>query len=243
MEKLSRYQEAALVWLERNPGKTLANYKQKTKVELENGDCVPLGIYLNRIRCIYKAMQKGEKFWSYRDLTNEEIQWWSNLGIVWDTLKEINRSYQEAALVWLEKNPGKTLDDCMQGEEIKLENGEVVKLGVYIGRIRRVTYRYMQNEDKHEQCRILTEEEIQWWSEHGLHWNLKHAGKMQNKDTGDYSTITGMKQFTQNIENDVLSSLKEHISGEWIIDLFHRIIKKSNCSGIYTEQELMNFAE
>ncbi len=170
MEVYNKYQEAALVWLEQNPGKTLASCKAKEKVELLSLKTIALGDYLVRIRGIRHAMQQGKKYWDYRNLTEDEITWWTEHGMEWETPIMGNCSlYQQAALLWIEQNPDKTLVDCKQTEDVVLANQQIVRLGCYLSRIRGI-YRAMQQGKKYQNYRNLTEKEITWWMEHGMEW-------------------------------------------------------------------------
>ena len=95
---LNLHQKAVEQWLKDNPDKTLADCTTEDKIILENGKTINLKEYLNRLRKIYKAMQKGKQYRDYKNLTEEEIKWWTDHGMNWDLVskrKKNNRSSEK----------------------------------------------------------------------------------------------------------------------------------------------------
>lgn len=82
------YKEAAEQWLKENPNKTLADCPQKEKVTLPTGKIISLGTFIAKIRLIYRTMQEGKHYGRCKDLTEEQIKWWTDHGIDWG--KKIN---------------------------------------------------------------------------------------------------------------------------------------------------------
>ncbi len=281
---LNHWQGAALVWLEQNPDKTLADCQVKESVLLENGEPVYLGKYLSRIRCIYRAMQKGERYHSCCNLTEEEIEWWTKLGMDWNirqgvrtkkgqplldsqgnlllknsksedqTLEkkpEILNQWQEAALVWLAQNPGKTLADCPQKADVVLENGEPVHLGIYLHRVKRI-YRAMQEGKKYQNYRVLTNEEITWWTNHGMEWktHIRNTRSLYQQvalywlEQNPGKTLADCRQ----IEDVVLKNQKPVPLGRYlsIIRAIYRAMQKGERYQNYcdlTEEEIAQWTE
>ena len=95
---LNLHQKAVEQWLKDNPDKTLADCTTEDKIILENGKTINLKSYLTRLCYIYKAMQKGNQYRDYKNLTEEEIKWWTDHGMNWDLVskrKKNNRSSEK----------------------------------------------------------------------------------------------------------------------------------------------------
>ncbi len=223
MTVYNKYQQAALVWLEQNPGKTLADCRQKEDVVLANQKPVHLGMHLSRIRRIYRAMQEGKKHSSHRNLTEEEILWWTEHGMEWGTPIRNNGSlYQQIALVWLEQHPGKTLSDCPQKADVVLENGEPVHLGMYLYRVKRI-YQAMQEGKNYRGYQNLSKKEINWWMEHGLDLEIK---RVKSKEFYQQAALVWLERNPgKTLANCplntvlVLDSLEEARLGEYLLRL------------------------
>ncbi|MDE5587334.1 MAG: hypothetical protein K2I72_03065, partial [Bacilli bacterium] len=162
------YREAYLIWKEENPEQE--NVPHKTVIELPNGKSVPLGQRISLMRLIYKAMQEGKHYGSYRDLTEEEISWWTEHGVDFETLLRKTFSeekYRDAYLIWKTENPEQ--ENVPYKTVIELPNGKKVSLGAKINRIKLI-YQAMQEGKHYGSYRDLTEEEISWWTENGINF-------------------------------------------------------------------------
>ena len=86
----NNYRQAVEKWKKQHPEKDNLDIKQTETVELEGIGVINLGSLISVRRGIYNAMQQGEKYYAYKDLTEEQIAWDENHGMIWDYKK-----YQE----------------------------------------------------------------------------------------------------------------------------------------------------
>ena len=86
----NNYRQAVEKWKKQHPEKDNLDIKQTETVELEGIGVINLGSLISVRRGIYNAMQQGEKYYTYKDLTEEQIAWDENHGMIWDYKK-----YQE----------------------------------------------------------------------------------------------------------------------------------------------------
>ncbi|MDE5586918.1 MAG: hypothetical protein K2I72_00940 [Bacilli bacterium] len=156
------YREAYLLWKEDNSEKTEVPLGEC--VILSSGKKVSLGNRINFMRSVYQAMLDGRHYKNYKDLTEEQIAWWTSHGVNLDIrLKE--EDYRQAYLIWKEKNPEK--EEVPSEEVITLPNGKIANLGRKII-IMRAIYQAMQEGKHYKKYKDLTEEQISWWSSHGV---------------------------------------------------------------------------
>ena len=80
------YREAYLLLKKENPRKRTV--PQSTVVELPSGKNVPLGSRIPIMKLIYRAMKEGQHFCEYKDLTEEQIAWWENHGLRFESFKK-----------------------------------------------------------------------------------------------------------------------------------------------------------
>ncbi len=226
MEVYNKYQEAALVWLEQNPGKEINECCQKVKVSLGNGEPILLGSYLSRIKAVYHAMQEGRNYLRYKQLTEEEILWWSKLGLNWELRRKRNHAfYQQVALVWLEQNPGKDLADCGPNEIVSLETAGDIELGKHLKQLRMI-YQAMQQGERYHRFQNLTAKEIDWWNEHGMTWDVVSSKRGRPK-----------KVTPVMIQQDVREQLAQVIHDEWFLKLYDAIISQFYKWKVYDESK------
>ncbi|MDE5586807.1 MAG: hypothetical protein K2I72_00360, partial [Bacilli bacterium] len=159
------YREAYLILKKSNPN--LKSVHRLERVTLENGKIVKIGRRIITMKNIYQAMQKGEQFGNYNNLTEEQISWWTSHGLDLEnkkkTIKEEN--YQQAYLLWKKQNSEKKF--VPYHEEVTLETGESVLLGIRVFIIVSI-YQAMKEGKHYRNYKDLTEEQIEWWTSHGL---------------------------------------------------------------------------
>ncbi|MDE5587347.1 MAG: hypothetical protein K2I72_03135, partial [Bacilli bacterium] len=160
------YREAYLIWKEENPKKE--DVPQSAMIELPNGKKVPLGRRISTMKLIYKSMQEGKHYGACKDLTEDEILWWTEQGLVWSIKQRMSyteEEYHKAYLIWKKENPKKESVPILT--VIDLPNGKSVPLGQRIYTMQMI-YGAMQEGKHYKNSRDLTEDEITWWTEHGL---------------------------------------------------------------------------
>ena len=86
----NNYRQAVEKWQQLHPEKRYLDIKFTEKIELEGIGVINLGSLIIVRRGIYNAMQQGEKYYTYKDLTEEQIAWDEHHGMIWDYKK-----YQE----------------------------------------------------------------------------------------------------------------------------------------------------
>ncbi len=165
--KEEEYREAYLLWKDENQDKT--HVPQSTIVTLSSGKKVNLGKKISLMKAIYESMQEGKKYRKCRDLTEEDIAWWTEQGV--DLGKRHRMSYteeeyQEAYLLWKKENS--ELKNVPHSLVVELPNGKKVPLGNRVNRMKTM-YQAMQNEGS----KGLTEEKVLWWTEHGLDLGIR----------------------------------------------------------------------
>ena len=112
-------------------------------------------------RGIYKAMQQGERHKNYKDLTEEQIDWDTEHGMIWDYEAWQENNYRRAVEKWRALHPEKRYLDIKQKETVELEGIGVINLGNLIS-IRRRIYKAMQQGEKYHTSKYLTEDQIDW---------------------------------------------------------------------------------
>ena len=164
--KEEAYREAYLLWKSENSNSQ--KMLQSTIVTLPNGKKIGLGRRITTMKLIYQAMQEGKHYRNNRDLTEEQIAWWTKQGVeLGKKQKEYytEEEYREAYLLWKKEKSEK--DQVTSTEVVLLPSGKKVPLGARITTMRLI-YQAMQ-EGKHYNTYVdLTEEQIDWWTEHGV---------------------------------------------------------------------------
>ena len=159
--------EAFLLWKEQNPKNE--NVPFTTVVKIKSGKIIRLGRYANRMCHIYDAMQKAEHYEQYKDLTQEQIDWWKNHGFHFNLLSTIlENNYRKAYLIWKKEHPGEIIPTTAK---VTLENGNVIRLGNRINKMKHI-YQAMQEGTHYKNCQDLTKEQIEWWTSHGFDFEL-----------------------------------------------------------------------
>jgi len=83
----NKYQEAYLLWKEKHPEERFVPHD--TTIELPNGKKVFLGRRIYVMQSVYRAMRRGNHYGTYKDLTEEEIAWWTEHGFSFEKVEEI----------------------------------------------------------------------------------------------------------------------------------------------------------
>ena len=171
-EKISEeiYRKAIEKWQTLHPEKRYLDIKQRETVELEGIGVINLGSLISIRRGIYNAMQQGEKYSKYKKLTEEQIVWDTEHGMIWDYEVWQENNYRRAVEKWQQLHPEKNYLDIRFTEKIELEGIGVINLGRLIS-VRRGIYNAMQQGTKYQTFNDLTEEQIAWDTKHGMIWN------------------------------------------------------------------------
>jgi len=96
------------------------------------------------MKSIYRAMQEGKHYGTCKDLTEEQISWWTSHVLDFGERKQImstEEEYREAYLLWKEENPAKR--NIPLSTIITLSSGKEVSLGKRIENMKLV-YQAMQ---------------------------------------------------------------------------------------------------
>ena len=83
----NNYRQAIEKWKKHHPEKSYLDIKERETVELEGIGVINLGSLIIIRRGIYNAMQQGIKYGKFKDLTEEEIAWDEEHGMIWDYKK------------------------------------------------------------------------------------------------------------------------------------------------------------
>ena len=156
------YREAYLLWKKKN--RKVKKVPFELVVELPNGKMIGLGKRIARMKLIATAMEKGEHYENYKDLTEEQIDWWTKNGVPLPKKPKLNK-YQEAYLLWKKENPN--MQEIPKKLVICLPNGKKVSLGNRILMMRCI-YGEMQKGEHYGNYKDLTSDEILWWRSQGV---------------------------------------------------------------------------
>ena len=173
-EKISEeiYRKAIEKWQALHPEKRYLDIKQRETVELEGIGVINLGSLISIRRGIYNAMQQGEKYSKYKKLTEEQIVWDTEHGMIWNYEVWQENNYRQAVEKWQALHPEEEYLDVKARETVELEGIGVINLGSLIN-TRRGIYNAMQQGTKYGTSKDLTEEQIDWDEKHGMIWNYE----------------------------------------------------------------------
>jgi len=180
------YQEAYLLWRKQHPEEQW--FSQSTVVTLPSGKQVNLGERIIMIRVIYQAMQRGEHYGANKDLTKEEISWWTEHGLDLSTFQRViytKEEYREAYLLWKKENPEEqlipqsTVVTLPSGKKIPLENRMSTMKSSY-----NATRKTLQSKEKNKQ-------------------NLHIINSILTEFQIDFEEFTRILKPTRNKKNDV----------------------------------------
>ena len=173
-EKISEeiYRKAIEKWQTLHPEKRYLDIKQRETVELEGIGVINLGSLISIRRGIYNAMQQGEKYSKYKKLTEEQIVWDTEHGMIWDYEVWQENNYRRAVEKWQALHPEEEYLDVKAREIVELEGIGVINLGDLVSK-RRSIYNAMQQGEKYHRRKNLTEEQIVWDTKHGMIWDYE----------------------------------------------------------------------
>ena len=173
-EKISEeiYRKAIEKWQTLHPEKRYLDIKQRETVELEGIGVINLGSLISIRRGIYNAMQQGEKYSKYKKLTEEQIVWDTEHGMIWDYEVWQENNYRRAVEKWQALHPEEEYLDVKARETVELEGIGVINLGGLVSK-RRSIYNAMQQGEKYHRRKNLTEEQIVWDTKHGMIWDYE----------------------------------------------------------------------
>ena len=195
----NNYRLAVEKWQTLHPEKKYLDIKSTEKMELEGIGIINLGNLVIVRRCIYNAMQQGKKYRACKDLTEEQITWDEEHGMIWDYEDWQENNYRRAVEKYQKMHPEKRYLDIKVREQIELEGIGIVNIGSIIG-IRRGIYNAMQQGKKYKHCNDLTEEQIAWDEEHGMIWDYKKYQEEQKKPSKKRQT--SLEKYTEIFEED-----------------------------------------
>ena len=173
-EKISEeiYRKAIEKWQALHPEKRYLDIKQRETVELEGIGVINLGSLISIRRGIYNAMQQGEKYSKYKKLTEEQIVWDTEHGMIWNYEVWQENNYRQAVEKWQALHPEEEYLDVKARETVELEGIGVINLGDLVSK-RRSIYNAMQQGEKYHRRKNLTEEQIVWDTKHGMIWDYE----------------------------------------------------------------------
>ena len=197
---------------------------------------------------IYRAMQKGKHYGNNRDLTSEQISWWTENGINLGKMKRnvfTEEEYREAYLLWKKENPEEK--NVPQSAKVILPNGKEINLGTRINKMKCI-YKAMQRGEHFQSNKDLTSEQISWWTGHGFNFEkeksyTKSQGN-QVKKVKKQQNIKPKEKKQQDVKNKKDLLLEFQIdSNEFIRTLGAIRIKKTDSNSFHNieEQTLHNF--
>ncbi len=174
------YREAILQWKREHPEKKYLDIKQKEIVNLDGIGVINIGLLVNKRRCIYKAMQEGRKYHTNTNLTEEQITWDEEHGMIWDYEEWQEKVYREAILQWKKEHPEKKYLDIKFSEIMELEGIGQINIGVLVSK-RRCIYKAMQEGKNCGTYKNLTDDQITWDEEHGMIWDYQKYQEEEKK--------------------------------------------------------------
>ena len=166
------YRKAIVKWQELHPEKDYLDIKKTETIELEGIGVINLGNLVSARRSVYNAMQQGEKYHGRKNLTEEQIVWGTVHGMIWDYEEWQENNYRRAVEKWKKLHPEKSYLDIKKTETVELEGIGVINLGNLVS-IRRSIYNAMQQGEKYNRRKNLSEEQISWDEKHGMIWNYE----------------------------------------------------------------------
>ena len=210
------YKKAILKWKRLHPEKNYLDIKWNEIIDLEGIGEVKIGRRLSIMRQIYKAMQEGKQYGTYKNLIKETIKWYEEQGMIWDYEKWQEEVYKKAILEWKRLHPEKEYLDIKQKETVNLEGIGEVNIGNRINIMRQI-YKAMQEGKSYKNNKDLTEEEIAWYEGQGMRWNCsrrKRSNKIKEEPEVNSKKIeiTSNDKITQvvlnrlNLNQDILSN-------------------------------------
>lgn len=166
------YRMALEKWKNDNPDKEYNEMQATEKVEIETErgiKTIAIGQRISIIKLIYKAMQEGKHYGTNKDLTEEEIEYYSTRGLL-EKKYSGEKEFKLALEKWKSENPGKRYGGIKNKDfvEIETEAGlRIVPIGDKISRIRLI-YKAMQEGKKYKTYANLTQEEIDFYRNEGV---------------------------------------------------------------------------
>lgn len=164
------YRQAILQWKKEHSEKKFLDIKQKEVIKFKGIGVINIGLLVNKRRCIYRAMREEGKYENYTNLTDEQITWDEEHGMIWDYDAWQEKNYREAILQWKREHPEKKYLDIKRNETIELNGIGPINIGMQINKYRNI-YKAMQQGKNYGECKNLTEEQIAWNEEHGMIWD------------------------------------------------------------------------
>ena len=174
------YREAILQWKRDHPEKKYLDIKRKETIELNGIGTINIGVLVQTRRYIYSAMQEGKSYGTRKKLTEEQITWDTEHGMIWDYDAWQEKNYREAILQWKREHPEKKYLDIKFSEIMELEGIGQINIGVLVSK-RRCIYKAMQQGKSYGERKALTEEQITWDTEHVMIWDYKKYQEEEKK--------------------------------------------------------------
>ena len=166
------YKKAIEIWRGENPDKKYLDISQRDIIEVKGIGKINFGSKMHLVRKIYNAMQEDKHYGRHKDLTDEEISWWTEQGMIWDYEKYQEECYQKAVTAWRKENPDKKYLDIPQTFGIEVKGIGKINLGSKISDVRKI-YNAMQEGKHYGSHKDLTEEKIAWWTNQGMIWDYE----------------------------------------------------------------------
>src|SRR5699024_11049866 len=113
-----------------------------------------------------------KQYGTCKDLTEEEIAWYREQGMIWDYEKWQEEVYKKAILKWKKLHSEKAYLDIKAKETIDLEGIGKVKIRNKISNMRQLN-KAMQEGESIGDDKELTEEEMAWYEEQEMIWDYE----------------------------------------------------------------------
>ena len=195
----NNYRQAIEKWQTQHPEKKYLDIKRLETIELEGIGIINLGSIISIRRGIYNAMQQGTKYFSSKDLTEEQISWDEKHGMIWNYEAWQENNYRQAVEKWKKQHPEKSYLDIKTRETVELEGIGVIYLGILIS-TRRGIYNAMQQGTKYRNSKDLTEEQIAWDTAHGMIWDYKKY--QEEHQTPSKRSQNTLEKYTEIFKGD-----------------------------------------
>ncbi len=220
---MNKYQLAVLKWKEENPNKRYLDVPVQAIVEVKGYGLIKIGTKIKTIRSIYQAMQKGKRYGANKELTEEEIKWYNQHGMIWYNDKFQDEVLKKAILKWKKEHPDKKYLDISRNDVIELDGIGPIKIGHKINIIR-TTYQAMQKGNKSCSYKNLTSDKIDWLNSQGMIWDYnKHQKKMFRKAILQWKKEHPNKKYLDISESDTI-----FLEGIGLINIGSKLKTKRN---------------
>ena len=165
------YQKAILIWKKRHPDKRYLDIANNEEIEVEGYGNVKIGNRISKLRSIYEAMMQGKKYQNRSFLTEEQIAWYNEHGMIWNIKEWREEIYKQAAIEWKKKHQGQEKLAIASNETIDLEGIGTISIGYKIRELRK---KYANEK--------TMDESLAWWDKQGMIWDYAKWQKQEQEN-------------------------------------------------------------